>query len=79
MSQSLFDKDTVDKNAWHLQGNWGPVKKELESSELVVKGKIPEDLNGLYVRNGLNPRSGYSDHWVLVMECYMGLNLKTVR
>ena len=63
MSQSLFDKDTVDKNAWHLQGNWGPVEKELESSELVVKGKIPEGLNGLYVRNGMNPRSGYSDHW----------------
>ena len=63
MSQSLFDKDTVDKNAWHLQGNWGPVKKELESSEQVVKGKVPEGLNGLYVRNGMNPRSGYSDHW----------------
>ena len=63
MSQSLFDTDTVDKNAWHLQGNWGPVKKVLESSELVVKGKIPEDLNGLYVRHGMNPRSGYSDHW----------------
>ena len=23
MSQSLFDTDAVDKNAWHLQGNWG--------------------------------------------------------
>ena len=63
MNQSLFDTDTVDKNAWHLQGNWGPVEKELESSELVVKGEIPEGLNGLYVRNGMNPRSGYSDHW----------------
>jgi len=63
MSQSLFDTDAVDKNAWHLQGNWGPVEKELEAKDLTVKGKIPEGLNGLYVRNGMNPRSGYSDHW----------------
>ena len=63
MKQSLFDSTTVDRNAWHLQGNWAPVKKEVNASELTIKGKIPEDLNGLYVRNGMNPRSGYSDHW----------------
>jgi len=40
MSQSLFDKTTVDKNAWHLQGNWGPVKEELTSSQLNIKARF---------------------------------------
>ena len=77
MSQSLFDKETSDSEAWHLQGNWGPVKEELTSSELYVKGKITEGLNGLYVRNGINTRdmiktSGHSNpvtnlsYWVLI-------------
>ena len=63
MSKSLFDNEASGSEAWHLQGNWGPVKEELTSSELIIKGKVPEGLNGLYVRNGMNPRSGYSDHW----------------
>ena len=54
---------TEKKLHWHLQGNWAPVEEELYESNLEVKGKIPEDLSGLYVRNGFNPVSGYSDHW----------------
>jgi len=54
---------TEKKLHWHLQGNWAPVEEELNESNLEVKGKIPEDLSGLYVRNGFNPVSGYSDHW----------------
>jgi len=48
---------------WHLQGNWAPVEKELTESELQIKGEIPKDLSGLFVRNGFNPVSGHSDHW----------------
>ena len=48
---------------WHLQGNWAPVEKELSETDLEIKGQIPKDLSGLFVRNGFNPVSGYSDHW----------------
>lgn len=48
---------------WHLKGNWAPVQDELEVSGLEVEGEIPRELRGVYLRNGMNPRSGYSDHW----------------
>ena len=48
---------------WHLKGNWAPVEKELEVQNLEVIGNIPKELSGKYIRNGMNPVSGYSDHW----------------
>ncbi len=48
---------------WHLRGNWAPVQDELTVSDLDVEGEIPRELDGMYVRNGMNPRSGTSDHW----------------
>ena len=54
---------TEKKLHWHLIGNWAPVKEEITEHNLVIKGEVPRDLNGLFVRNGMNPVSGYSDHW----------------
>ena len=54
---------TEKKLHWHLIGNWAPVKEEITEHNLEIKGEVPRDLNGLFVRNGLNPVSGYSDHW----------------
>lgn len=48
---------------WHLRGNWAPVQDELTVADLRVAGEIPRELNGIYIRNGMNPRSGWSDHW----------------
>lgn len=48
---------------WHLQGNYGPVRDELEVRELEIEGEIPSELEGSYYRNGFNPPSGWSDHW----------------
>ena len=48
---------------WHLKGNWEPVFEEVTETELEVTGEIPRELNGRYMRAGMNPRSGYSDHW----------------
>ncbi|EFJ52660.1 hypothetical protein VOLCADRAFT_85861 [Volvox carteri f. nagariensis] len=50
----------------YLQGNFGPVEDEKELEELeVVEGKLPDGLEGCYVRNGPNPFykpvAGY--HW----------------
>lgn len=52
-----------EQKHWHLQGNWAPVFEEVESNNLEINGEVPEELYGLYVRNGMNPHSGYSDHW----------------
>ena len=39
-----------------LQGNFAPTDHEIAAEDLQVIGCLPEDLNGLYVRNGPNPR-----------------------
>ncbi|MBV06064.1 MAG: hypothetical protein CMD53_01815 [Gammaproteobacteria bacterium] len=76
MSQNLFDTSKVDETAWHLQGNWAPVKEEVTVDSLEVKGEVPKEINGLYVRNGMNPRSGYSDHWFFGNGMLHGFNFE---
>lgn len=39
-----------------LQGNYAPVNDELHVDNLDVIGKIPDDLSGIYMRNGPNPQ-----------------------
>ena len=48
---------------WWLQGNFAPVLDEIESFDLPVRGAIPTELSGLYVRNGSNPQKLDSPHW----------------
>jgi carotenoid cleavage dioxygenase len=48
---------------WWLQGNFAPVLDERYDTDLVVRGALPPELSGLYVRNGSNPQSGESPHW----------------
>jgi len=76
MSKNLFDASNVDETVWHLQGNWAPVKEELTVPELEVKGEVPKEINGLYIRNGMNPRSGYSDHWFFGNGMLHGFNFE---
>lgn len=40
----------------YLMGPYAPVDTEIDASDLEVIGEIPADLQGLYVRNGPNPR-----------------------
>jgi carotenoid cleavage dioxygenase-like enzyme len=46
----------------HLLGNGAPVAAELTLTDLRVRGTIPPELDGRYVRNGANPYTGTSDH-----------------
>ena len=50
---------------WWLQGNFAPVKREVETMDLTVDGSLPRDLSGLCVRNGSNPLPGWAPHWFL--------------
>ena len=58
-TQLPYDPD----QPWWLQSNFAPVYDELHSDELSIRGALPPELNGLYVRNGSNPSSGESAHW----------------
>ena len=53
----------------HLRGNGRPVTEELTLADLKVNGKIPEELNGRYVRTGPNPITGTSTHPFLGDAC----------
>lgn len=64
---------------WHLRGNWAPVHDELTATDLKVEGSLPRELNGLYVRNGMNPRSGWSDHWFFGNGMVHGVELRDGR
>ncbi|MGY2009563.1 carotenoid oxygenase family protein [Nocardia gipuzkoensis] len=47
----------------HLAGNNAPVTEEFTVEPTEVIGEIPADLNGVFVRNGPNPRTGWSPHY----------------
>ncbi len=46
-----------------MQGGFAPVRDEVLSERLTVRGSLPPELSGLYVRNGSNPSTGDSPHW----------------
>ena len=48
-----------------MSGNFAPVAVERTSTDLPVEGELPGELDGCYVRNGPNPRSGTSPHWLV--------------
>lgn len=63
MAQPLQSADRgSDRPAWadasdnpYLRGIHAPICRELEASPLPVRGELPRDLSGAYVRNGPNP------------------------
>lgn len=52
----------MDISTIHLEGNNAPVAAEVDASPSRIVGDVPHDLHGLFVRNGPNPRSGWSPH-----------------
>ena len=49
----------------YLEGNFAPVHEEITVDNLTIIGELPRDLNGMFVRNGPNPRfkPEGSYHW----------------
>jgi carotenoid cleavage dioxygenase len=49
---------TVDRNVRspYLQGNYAPIQTEITADLAVVSGALPSDLEGVFARNGSNPR-----------------------
>jgi carotenoid cleavage dioxygenase len=64
--QVLIAKGRKQKRRSALAGNYGPVKSEVYLKECeVVAGKLPAELDGMYLRNGSNPyyEPYASYHW----------------
>ncbi|MCU1660260.1 MAG: carotenoid oxygenase [Pseudonocardia sp.] len=40
----------------HLQGVFAPVVDEVDAADLPVVGELPAEMDGVYLRNGPNPR-----------------------
>jgi carotenoid cleavage dioxygenase len=64
---------------FHLRGNYAPVEGEITAFDLPVEGAIPPELAGLYLRNGPNPKSGWSAHWFLGDGMLHGVRLEQGR
>jgi carotenoid cleavage dioxygenase len=47
----------------HLAGNNAPVTEEVTVEPAEVIGAVPDELTGVYLRNGPNPQSGSSSHY----------------
>jgi carotenoid cleavage dioxygenase-like enzyme len=58
--------------------NYAPVHDELTAFDLPVHGSIPAELNGWYLRNGPNPRSG-AGHWCVGDGMVHGIRLENGR
>jgi carotenoid cleavage dioxygenase len=56
-------EQAMTKKSFHLEGNYAPVSREITAERLSVRGAIPRELSGRYLRNGPNPRAGASSHW----------------
>jgi carotenoid cleavage dioxygenase len=65
--------------AWWLQGNFAPVYDEIDAFDLPVKGALPPELSGLYVRNGSNPQHDDSPHWFFGDGMIHGVKLENGR
>ena len=59
----MSSAEIVEEKPWHLRGNFGPVVEERTEFDLPVTGAIPPELDGLYVRNGSNPKGTATSHW----------------
>ncbi|MES2600497.1 MAG: carotenoid oxygenase family protein [Pseudomonadota bacterium] len=70
---------TAEKEPFWEKGNLAPVHEEVTAFDLPVEGSIPPELNGLYARNGANPREGHSGHWFLGDGMLHGVSLKDGR
>src|ERR1700747_2827996 len=61
----------------YLSGNFGPVREEHTETELEVEGRLPDYLDGRYLRIGPNPISADPEnyHWFLGTGMVHGLGV----
>lgn len=68
-----------NKPGAYFSGNFAPVTEEVTLTELNVKGTIPAELTGRYLRSGPNPFGSYdplNDHWFRAEGMIHGIRLE---
>ena len=63
---SIHAREIIDSRGNpYLEGAHAPVSKEITELDLKVIGEVPKDLNGIYLRNGPNPKHNPKGvhHW----------------
>ncbi|WP_046730756.1 carotenoid oxygenase family protein [Streptomyces humi] len=61
----------------HLRGRFAPVPEEREAAGLTVRGSLPPELDGRYLRNGPNPLPGeVPGHWFTGSGMLHGIRLR---
>ncbi|GLW07002.1 dioxygenase [Microtetraspora sp. NBRC 13810] len=66
----------------YLEGAFAPVKEEVTAYDLPVTGRIPQELNGRYLRNGPNPlgiEDPVAHHYMLGAGMIHGVRLRDGR
>jgi carotenoid cleavage dioxygenase len=76
MSAELDPRGQGPDAPWHLIGSRKPVFEEATLTDLEVKGEIPRELNGRYIRNTANPQTGYTEHWFIGDGMLHGVELQ---
>ena len=66
----------MSEQPFYLQHNYAPIEHEVSRDNLQVVGAIPEELNGLFLRNGPNPWGHDPGHWFLGDGMIHGLHLR---
>ena len=61
---------------WWLQNNFEPVTDEIDATDLRVRGALPPELDGIYVRNGGNARNADNPHYFLGDGMLHGIRLQ---
>ncbi|MFD3559900.1 carotenoid oxygenase family protein [Streptomyces sp. NPDC058686] len=61
----------------YLRGRFAPVPEERDAADLTVRGSLPPDLDGRYLRNGPNPLPGEDKgHWFTGPGMLHGIRLR---
>ncbi|MEU9954511.1 carotenoid oxygenase family protein [Streptomyces sp. NPDC050982] len=61
----------------YLRGRFAPVPEEHSTADLTVRGSLPTDLDGRYLRNGPNPLPGQDNgHWFTGHGMLHGIRLR---
>jgi carotenoid cleavage dioxygenase-like enzyme len=73
----MTDETTVPL---YLRGRFAPVPEEHSAADLTVRGSLPPDLDGRYLRNGPNPLPGQDKgHWFTGPGMLHGIRLRSGR
>ena len=60
---------------WWMRGNYAAVDDEIEAFDLEVMGSLPPALNGMFLRNGPNPKGNSSSFWLMGAGMLHGVHL----